>query len=532
MTKIFKPLVSRTVEVYIDDIVVKSKTREKHVLHLQEVFQLLRKYDMKLNPSKCPLAVGDQRVLFRCPLPKEQKPIYYVSRALAGVETRYSKMELMALALRSAAQKLRPYFQAHSVVVLTDQPLHNILHKPDLTGRMLQWAIEPIQRKEPGEKEWWTLRVDGASRSSGSRVGLLLQSPTGEHLKQAIRLGFPASNNEAEYEAILSGLDLALALSVSKLRVYSDSQLVVRHVQKEYEAKDECMARYLAKAELPPSPSKKPYCCLYMCKPTLLVPPDRHSARGSQEGTQDPGASSLFHLDWGHLYKRSFTGPYLRCLNHSEALYVLAELHEGVCGNHSGGRSLAHRAHLQGYYWPTMKKDAAAYPFAQWGMDVVGPLRTAPAQKKFLLVATDYFSKWVEAEAYASIKDKDVTKFVWKNIICRFGIPQTIIADNGPQFDSIAFRNFYSELNIRNSYSTSRYPQSNGQAEATNKTLIIALKKRLEQAKGKWVEELPGVLWAYRATPGRPTGNTPSALAYGMDAIIPTKIGLPPSGPR
>ena len=120
-------------------------------------------------------------------------------------------------------------------------------------------------------------------------------------------------------------------------------------------------------------------------------------------------------------------------------------------------------------------------------MDIVGPLPAAPAQKKFLLVATDYFSKLVEAEAYASIKDKDVTKFVWKNIVCRFGIPQTITVDNGPQFDSITFRNFCSELNIRNSYSTPRYPQSNGQAEATNKTLITALKKRLEQAKGKWV---------------------------------------------
>ena len=84
-----------------------------------------------------------------------------------------------------------------------------------------------------------------------------------------------------------------------------------------------------------------------------------------------------------------------------------------------------------------------------------------------------------------------------------------------------------SGISVRNSYSIPRYPQSNGQAEATNKTLITVLKKRLEQAKGKWVEELPGVLWAYRTTPGRPTGNTPFALAYGMDAIIPTEIGLP-----
>ena len=91
------------------------------------------------------------------------------------------------------------------------------------------------------------MRVDGASRSSGSRVGLLLQSPTGEQLEQAIRLEFPASNNEVEYEAILPGLDLVFALSVSKLRVYNDSQLVVRHVQEEYGVKDEHMARYLTK---------------------------------------------------------------------------------------------------------------------------------------------------------------------------------------------------------------------------------------------------------------------------------------------
>ena len=71
--------------------------------------------------------------------------------------------------------------------------------------------------------------------------------------------------------------------------------------------------------------------------------------------------AAYFTLIGGYLYKRSFTGPYLRCLNHLEALYVLVELHKGVCGNHCGGRSLAHRAHSQGYYWPTMKKDAAAY---------------------------------------------------------------------------------------------------------------------------------------------------------------------------
>ena len=107
------------------------------------------------------------------------------------------------------------------------------------------------------------------------------------------------------------------------------------------------------------------------------------------------------------------------------------------------------------------------------------------------------------------------------------GIPQAIIVDNGPQFDSVTFRTFCSELKIKNLYSTPRYPQNKGQAKATNKTLLSALKKKLEKAKEKWVEELSNVLWAYRTTPRRPTRNTSFALAYGIYVVIPTKIGMP-----
>ena len=100
-------------------------------------------------------------------------------------------------------------------------------------------------------------------------------------------------------------------------------------------------------------------------------------------------------------------------------------------------------------------------------------------------------------EALSSIKDKDVTQFIWKNIVCRFGIPGSIVSENGPQFNSRVYRNFYQDLKIKSLYSTPQYHQSNGLTEASNKTLLIALKKRLDLAKGKWVDELPGVLWAY-----------------------------------
>ena len=161
--------------------------------------------------------------------------------------------------------------------------------------------------------------------------------------------------------------------------------------------------------------------------------------------------SARFSLVNGQLFKRSLDGPYLKCLSTEYGHYVLAELHEGICVNHPGGRTLAHRAHTQGYYWLTMRSDAVDYvrkcdqcqrlapilrspaqdlisitspwPFAQWGIDIVGLLPITLAQKKLLLVATNYFSKWIKAKAFASIKDNDVIQFIWKNIVCRFGIP-------------------------------------------------------------------------------------------------------------
>ena len=109
----------------------------------------------------------------------------------------------------------------------------------------------------------------------------------------------------------------------------------------------------------------------------------------------------------------------------------------------------------------------------------------------------DYFTKWAEAKALANIRDVDIKKFVWRNIVTRFGVPESLVSDNGLQFDSKAFCKFYSDLGIKIMYSTPAYPYSNGQAEATNKAIVGGLKKRLEGAKGRWAEELPSFLWAY-----------------------------------
>ena len=124
----------------------------------------------------------------------------------------------------------------------------------------------------------------------------------------------------------------------------------------------------------------------------------------------------------------------------------------------------------------------------------MGPLPQGKRQMKFLLVAIDYFTKWVEAKALATITKAKVQNFVWKNIVCRFGIPRTIISDNGRQFDSRAFRSFCSNLGIKNKYSSPGHPQANEQTKVTNRSLLRLIKSRLVGAKGAWPEELPNVL--------------------------------------
>ena len=111
-----------------------------------------------------------------------------------------------------------------------------------------------------------------------------------------------------------------------------------------------------------------------------------------------------------------------------------------------------------------------------------------------MLVDTDYFTKWVKAKPLANIRDIDAKKFLWKNIVTRFGVPHTIISDNGLQFDSKSFRRYCCDLGIMNKYSTPAYLQGNGQGKTVNKVIVNRLKKSLDDAKGKWVEELSHVL--------------------------------------
>ncbi|KAL0345315.1 UNVERIFIED_CONTAM: hypothetical protein Sradi_4362800 [Sesamum radiatum] len=166
-------------------------------------------------------------------------------------------------------------------------------------------------------------------------------------------------------------------------------------------------------------------------------------------------------------------------------------------------------------------------PFSQWSMDIVGPFLLAPGQKKFLLVAIHYFTKWIEAEPLARITKGKVMKFIWKNIICRFGLPRELISDNGRQFQGRRIQDWCAGLHIKQRFTSVSHPQANGQVEVTNRILVQGIKTRLDRARGTWVKELTSILWSYRTTHRGSTGDNPFTLVYGTEAIIPAELGMP-----
>jgi len=193
------------------------------------------------------------------------------------------------------------------------------------------------------------------------------------------------------------------------------------------------------------------------------------------------------------LYKRSYSLPLLRCVGPNEAEYLLKEIHEGTCADHVGATMLALKILRQGYFWPSMKMDALTFvrkcekcqmhakiqhvpsaeltplsspwPFAQGGIDLMGPFPPASGQRKSVVVAIDYFTKWVEAKALAKTTAADVKDFLWKQVICRFGLPKVIISDGGPPFKSVQFKDFLSDMNIQHRVVSVAYPQSRTEEE-------------------------------------------------------------------
>ncbi|KAL2893862.1 Pro-Pol polyprotein [Bienertia sinuspersici] len=164
-------------------------------------------------------------------------------------------------------------------------------------------------------------------------------------------------------------------------------------------------------------------------------------------------------------------------------------------------------------------------PFAQWGMDILGPFPRAPGGKRWLIVGIDYFSKWIEAESLVQITRKEVRKFIWQNIMTCYSLLVCLVFDHGKQFDNDDIKEFLSQYHVKFASSAVCHPQSNGLAEAANKKILNSLLKRLEDKKGKRLFELHNTLWSLKTTRRESTWQTPFCMVYGTEALMPIEAG-------
>jgi ribonuclease HI/transposase InsO family protein len=492
---------------------------------------------------------------------------------------------------------------------------------------------------------------DGSLMKTGADAGLLFISPLGKHLRYVLRLHFPASNNVAEYDALVNGLRIAIELGVRRLDARGDSQLVIDQVMKNSHCRDPKMEAYcdevrrledkfyglelnhvarrynetadeLAKiasgrttvppnvfsrdlhqpsvktddtpepekaSALPEAPSAQPEAPSAQPEAASAPPeapsaPEGEALRIEEERNgvtpnrnwQTPylqylhrgelpldraearrlarRAKSFVLLgDGKELYHRSPSGILQRCISIAEGQELLQEIHSGACGHHTAPRALVGNAFRQGFYWPTAVADATrivrtcqrcqfyarqthlpaqalqtipiTWTFAVWGLDLVGPLQKAPRGFTHLLVAIDKFSKWIEVRPLNSIRFEQAVAF-FTNIIHRFGVPNSIITDNGTQFTGRKFLEFCEDHHIRVDWAAVAHPMTNGQVERANGMIIQGLKPRIYNDLNKfgrrWMKELPSVVWSQRTTPSRATGFTPFFLVYGAEALGPT----------
>jgi transposase InsO family protein len=255
------------------------------------------------------------------------------------------------------------------------------------------------------------------------------------------------------------------------------------------------------------------------------------------------------------LYKRNFDMVLLRCVDRHEADMLMQEMHEGSFGTHAGGHAMSKKLLRAGYYWMTMESDCFKYarkchkcqiyadkvhvppsplnvmnspwPFAMWGIDMIGKIEpTASNGHRFILVAIDYFTKWVEAASYANVTKQVVTRFIKKEIICRYGVPERIITDNGSNLNNKMMKELCKDFKIEHHNSSPYRPKMNGAVEAANKNIKKIVQKMVVTYKD-WHEMLPFALHGYRTSVRTSTGATPYSLVYGMEAVLPVEVEIP-----
>ncbi len=252
-----------------------------------------------------------------------------------------------------------------------------------------------------------------------------------------------------------------------------------------------------------------------------------------------------FKIEHGKLYKKKKDGKILRVLREDEIESILYMVHNHETGGHFGVEATYNKI-AERYYWKGMYNDTKEYvkycdkcqrrgqkggksylnpirvgePFERIGIDFVGPLERTRKGNKYILVVTDYLTKWPEAKPMKDATAENVVKFIYEGIICRHGCPKIIMSDRGTHFRNKLVNELCEKFEIKHKLSSPYHPQTNGLVERFNRTLCEALAK-VSEKENQWDEHIEQVLFAYRTTKHSTTKRTPFFMTYGREAILP-----------
>ncbi|KAA0043322.1 uncharacterized protein E6C27_scaffold110G002330 [Cucumis melo var. makuwa] len=521
--------------------------------------------------------------------------LYYLSRTLIGAELNYSPIEKMCLALFFAIDKLRHYMQAFTIhLVAKADPEKYILSRPVISGHLAKWAIILQQydivyipqkavkgqaladflADHPVPPNWklcddlpdeevlfvesmepWIMFFDGAARRSGAGVGIVFISPEKHMLPYSFTLGELCSNNVAEYQAFIIGLQMASEFGIKCIKIFGNSKLIINQLSYQYEhipRSENKKVDALTNLATALTVSEDIPINIFLCQ-KWIVP----SIESQYEEADVISVYAIDEEDWRQpiidylKHGKLPTDPRHRAeIRKEESTKALEEVHSGICCAHQSGPKLQYQLKRMGYYWPIMIHDSmhfvkyceacqfhanfihqpleplhptiASWPFEARGLDLVGPITPkSSAGHSYILAGTDYFSKWAEAVPLIEAKKENIVNFVQTHIIYRYGIPHRIVTDNERQFANTLMDKLCEKFNFKQYKSSMYNATANGLAEAFNKTLCSLLKKVVSKTKRDWQEKIGEALWAYRTTHRTPTGVTPYSLVYGVEAVLP-----------
>ncbi|XP_025628136.1 uncharacterized protein [Arachis hypogaea] len=386
---------------------------------------------------------------------------------------------------------------------------YNIQYEPHHainTQAIVDFSVEVVGISLETLNTRWKLHVYGASNQAFDRVGIILESLDEVTYEQFIKFEFSVSNNQTEYETMIGGLILAREVGVARLEVNSDSQVLTTQVivqPRERNAKADLLSK-LASTKLGAGnrsliqglvkDSSVALCSIQSQKepPSWIDPIQQFLEK------EDLPKNTKKSQDREKRGRKIYGGVRSAIQDRAQSTFakMLAARTDGwptVLTNANEYVKKCLRCQDKANFHKALAEELssimASRPFSQWGVDLLGPFPMASGQIKYLIVAIDYYTKWVEVEPL--------------------------------------FGKFLSCLGIKQRFSSMEQPQRNRQAEAANKVILKGLKKYMEQRKGSWTDELASVLWSYKITLQSAIGDTPFWLTYGVDVIIPIEIGEP-----